>query len=227
MNKNWISCPSCWAKVNIVPGIVSYVCPYCNTISLFERETLTSTWEKSEIVPFPTTFKYWQNMFAISSSNSNDEILWQKVEYVSEKEFNDKKINDYLIKFYVYGHIRYITDSSFFDKFLLRILDTKMDIDKNKKLIAEEDEGQIKLYYLEKLEDKWFFDRLFGSENVNEEDFFIQEKWIQKIEGFTWWIDFNILQVKESRYLNLVWPWPKNYLVEDYWNEEILFWEWI
>jgi hypothetical protein len=33
-------------------------------------------------------------------------------------------------------------------------LDSKLSLDKNKNLIAEEDEGQIKLYYSDNLEDK-------------------------------------------------------------------------
>jgi len=220
-----LTCPSCWAKINIVPGIISYVCSYCNTISLFERQTLTSTWEKSEIISFPTTIEYGKTIFAVKNNNSNDEIIWQKVEYFSEKEFNDKNLKDYLVKFYVYWHIRYTTDTSFFDKFFLRILDTELKLDKNKDIIAEEDEGQIKLYYAEKLEDKWFFEKLFNSNKVNEEGFFIQEKWIQNIEWFEWWLPFEITWVKTSKYLNLVWPWPKNYLIENYGNWEILFGE--
>jgi len=222
-----LTCPSCWAKIDIVPWIVSYVCPYCNTILLFERQELKSTWEKSEIVPFPTTLKYWQTVFAVKNNDSNDQILWKKVGYFSEEEFNDKKLSNYLAKFYVYGHVRYITDNSFYDKFFLRVLDSKLDIKKDKDLIAEEDEWQIKLYYLEKLEDKWFFEKLFNTDKVNEEGFFIQEKWIQNIEWFEWWLPFEITWVKNSKYLNLVWPWPKNYLVENLWNWEILFWEWL
>jgi len=222
-----LTCPSCWAKVDVVPWIINYVCSYCNTILLFERQELKSTWEKSEIVPFPTTLRYWQTIFAVKNNESNDEILWKKVEYLSEKEFNEKNLKDYLAKFYVYGHIRYITDTSFYDKFFLRVLDSKININKNKDLIAEEDEGQIKLYYLDKLEDKWFFDKLFNSNKVNEEGFFIQEKWIQNIEWFEGWLPFEVTWIKTSKYLNLVWPGPKNYLVENYWNWIILFWEWL
>jgi hypothetical protein len=62
------------------------------------------------------------------------------VEYLSEKEFNEKLIKTYLAKFYVAGHIRYLTENSMYDKFILRILDDTLDLYKNKNLIAEEDE---------------------------------------------------------------------------------------
>jgi DNA-directed RNA polymerase subunit RPC12/RpoP len=220
--KNY-NCPSCWAKVDIYPGIITYVCPYCNTILFFEQDELKGTGEKSQIVPFPTTLKTWEVFFTVKSKKSNDEIAGQKVEYLSEKEFNEKLIKTYLAKFYVAGHIRYLTENSMYDKFILRILDDTLDLYKNKNLIAEEDEWQIKLYYLEKFEDERFFDEIYNYKGVNKNGYFIQEKWEQKIEWFEWSFQFDILWIKTSKYLNLVWPGPKNFLIEKYNNWKILF----
>jgi len=222
------NCPSCWAEITIFPWIVSYVCNYCNTILLFQNSILSWTWEKSEIIPFPTTLKVNWIFYAIKKSESNSLIKNIPVMYLSEQDFSNKWSKDFLAKFYVYWNIRYIWNS-IYNKFFLRILDDNIWLDKNKSLIAEEDEWQIKLFYVEKLEDKWFFDELYNSSNVYKNWFFIQEKWVQNIEWFSWWINFNILNVKESKYLNLVWykswDWVKNFLVEKYTNWEILYWE--
>jgi len=220
-------CPSCGNKIEIFPWITNYVCPYCWTISLFKHDILKDTWEKSEIIPFPTTFEYWKTYFAISSKDSNDIINWKQVDWFNEKEFNDKKLNDYLVKVYVFWHIRYHSEWSIYDKFFLRILDDKLKLDKNKNLIVEEDEWQIKLYYIDTLEDKWFFEEIFNTKEVNKNWLFIQEKWIQEIEWFEWWIPFDILNIKESKYLNLVKKWWKNILIENFWNWSILYWEWL
>jgi len=222
-----MNCPSCGAKIDIVPWIITYTCPYCNTISFFDKEELKNTWEKSEIIPFPTTFDYWKTYFAIKNKTSNDIINWKKVTYLSEEEFSKLSKKEFLAKFYVFWHIRYTTDTSFYDKFFLRILDDNLKLDRNKNLIVEEDEWQIKLYYIDKVEDKWFFDEMFKWPNISKDGYFIQEKWVQKIEWFVWWIPFDFVGVKENRYLNLVWSWGKNYLLENYNKGEILFAEWL
>jgi hypothetical protein len=36
--------------------------------------------------------------------------------------------------------VRYVTENSFYNKFFLRVLDSKINLDKEKTLIAEEDE---------------------------------------------------------------------------------------
>lgn len=220
-----MNCPSCGAKIEFVPWMLTYACPYCGTISFFEKDILKETWQKSEIVPFPTTFEYWKNYFAVSSNDSNDKVWKYLVDWLSEKEFSDKKLNDYLLKVYVFGHIRYTNEWSFYDKFFLRILDDKLKLDRNKNLIAEEDEWQIKLFYVEVLEDNWLFDDLFNFNWPYKDGFFIQEKWMQNIEWFEWWMPFNILNVKQSKYLNLVKKWWNNILIENYWNGNILFGE--
>jgi len=220
-----MNCPSCGSEIKIVPWITNYVCPYCGTISLFERDILKSTWEKSEIIPFPTTFEYGKIYFAVKSKDSND-MLWKySVDWLNEKELNDKKIEEYLLKIYIFGHIRYHSEGSIYDKFFLRILSDKLELDRNKNLIAEEDEWQIKLYYIETLEDKWFFEELFNTNEPYKNGLFIQEKWIQEVEWFEWWIPFDVLNVKQSKYLNLVKKWWNNILIENYWNGNILFGE--
>ena len=213
-----MNCPSCWAKIDIEPWMVNYVCPYCKNVLMFEHEKLETTWEKSEIVPYPTTFEYWKIFYVIEEKNSNDIMLWKNVEYISEKDFNDKKLTKFLTKFYVYGQIRYVNEASMYNKFFLRILDDKIWLDKNKKLFAEEDEGQIKLYYLDIVEKDGSFDKIFSSDKEFVDWFFVQEKWIQNIEWFLWWFDFEIINVKQTRYLNLIWNWWKNILLEEYPN---------
>ncbi len=222
-----MNCPSCWAKIEIIPWITNYVCPYCGTISLFEHDVLQSTWEKSEIIPFPTTFEYGKTYFAIKSKDSNDTINWKQVDWLSEKEFSDQKLSDYLVKVYIFWHIRNHSEWSIYDKFFLRILDDKLELDRAKNLISEEDEWQIKLYYVDTLEDKWFFEELFNTNEPYKNGLFIQEKWIQTIEWFEWWIPFDVLNAKQSKYLNLVKKWWKNILIENYLNWNVLYWEWI
>ena len=217
------TCPSCGAKIKLYPGIISYVCEYCNTILFFENEEIKASNEKSVIVPFPTTLEEGKIYFSVGNKDSNDEIGWYKVEYLSEEEFTKQRQKNYLAKFYVWGMVRYVTENSFYNKFFLRVLDSKINLDKEKTLIAEEDEWQIKLYYLEDVEDEWFFEELYSTNEVNRKWFFIQEKWEQTIEWFSGWIPFDIVWVKKSKYLNLVWPGPKNYLVEKYGAGKVIF----
>ena len=220
-----MNCPSCGAKVEFVPWMLTYACPYCGTISFFEKDVLKETWEKTEIVPFPTTFEYWKNYFAVKSNDNNDTIVWKQVDWLSEKEYNDKKLDSYLVKVYVFWHIRYTNEWSFYDKFFLRVLDDKLSLDRNRNLLAEEDEGQIKLYYAEKETADGTFDEIFDYNWPYKNWFFIQEKWIQQIEWFEWSFPIDILWIKTSKYLNLVWTWWKNILLEKYDNWNILYCE--
>ena len=80
---------------------------------------------------------------------------------------------------------------------------------------------------METLDDEWFFDEIYNYEWINKNGYFIQEKWEQTIEWFSWWIPFDIVWVKKSKYLNLVWPGPRNYLVEKYGEGKIIFGEWL
>ncbi len=220
-----MNCPSCGAKVEFVPWMLTYACPYCGTISFFEKDVLKETWEKTEIVPFPTTFEYWKNYFAVKSNDNNDKIVWKQVDWLSEKEYNNKKLDSYLVKVYVFWHIRYTNEWSFYDKFFLRVLDDKLSLDRNRNLLAEEDEGQIKLYYAEKETADGTFDEIFDYNWPYKNWFFIQEKWIQQIEWFEWSFPIDILWIKTSKYLNLVWTWWKNILLEKYDNWNILYCE--
>ena len=216
-----MNCPSCWAKIEIEPWIVSYVCPYCKTISLFEHETLVSTGEKSEVTPFPTTLKYGKTFYVVKEKDSNNKIKWKNVEYLSEQEFSSKKTS-YLLKFYVYAHIRYRSENGIYDKFFLRILDDELGLDRWKDLFIEEDEGQLKAYYLDFVEKDGTFDKIYNSNDAYVNWFFVQEKWIQQIEGFEWSFKFNIVWVKQTKYLNLINNW--NFLLEEY-PDKILFWK--
>ncbi len=218
------NCPSCGAKIQIVPGIITYVCPYCNTILTFQQEELATTGGKSQIIPFPTTFKVNEIFYAIKDSSSNDEIAWIKVKWLSEKEYTQLKPKSYIGKFQVIWQIRYNTENALYDKFFLRILDDKTWLDKNKILLAEEDEWQILLYYVENVEDKWTFDKFYNLKNPVINWFFIQEVWVQQVEGFNWAIPLtNILWVKASKYVNMISPGIKKIVMEKYDNGAFLY----
>ena len=200
-----ITCPSCWAKLDISPGIVAYVCEYCKTILLIDKEEITATDSKSNIIPFPTKLSYWKVFFIINSENSSSSLSNYWVDYISEQEFNKKKYSDYLAKIYVSGHIRYLTDTSFYDKFFIRVLDTNLDFLKNQsKLFVEEDEGQLKLYKYDFASADGTFDKIYNFSGLYTDWYFIQEKWQQNIEGFEGGFDFDIVGIKKSKYLNLV-----------------------
>lgn len=67
-------CAWCGTSLELDVWLISIVCPYCKTISLVERWNLTSNWEKSFIMPFPTIFCIWKYFYAVESNNSNDKI---------------------------------------------------------------------------------------------------------------------------------------------------------
>jgi LSD1 subclass zinc finger protein len=96
-----VSCPSCGNKIDVMPGAVEVVCPYCNTIILIQREQIVSLGKQAPIVPFPTTFSVGKNFYAVEDEGSNDILANKKVSWYSEEDFYKNKFDNYLVKVYI------------------------------------------------------------------------------------------------------------------------------
>ena len=216
-----LTCPSCWYSLDVKVWLVSTVCKYCNTISMIERDSLVSTWEKSFIMPFPTVFEEGKYFFAVIDNTSNDKILDKKVLYVWEEEFS-KNTWDYLVKFYVYGQIRYTNDWGFFDDFFVRIIDDKINLDRNKEYILWENEWLINLLIIKKIHTDINQD-VFESTAWNTwNNYFVQEVWNTNIEWFSGSFPFIVSVKDKSKYINLLKDW-KHFQLKSIWNEIIEF----
>jgi len=200
-----ITCPSCWAHYKIEPWMLSVVCKYCNTIIKIERNEVVATWEKSIILPFPTTFEVGKYFYAVKDKTSNDKLFWENVAYLSDEEFYKKNLKDFLIKIYVYGQIRYTNDGGFWDDWFVRIVKTTKNIDTNKEFVIKENEWIISMQYITDIKEKNYSDVLDKSVWTSYNWYFIQEKWIAKIEWFKWDFPFYIDSNKNSKYSILVW----------------------
>lgn len=200
------TCPSCWSKHTIQPGMLSLVCQYCNSVSIVERDILVETWQKSLILPFPTVFSVGKNFYVILNNSSNDKFLKKKVEYISEEEFYHKKLKDYFAKVYVYGQIRYVNDGGFWDDWFVRILDCKEKTDSNKSYILKEDEWLIYLQYIKSIDNNNQNTEVLNAEAWSSYEWlFVQESWTCKIEWFSWSFPFLLQWQQESKYVNLIW----------------------
>lgn len=213
-----LTCPSCWASLDVSVWLVSTVCKYCNTISMIERNSLVSTWEKSFIMPFPTVFEVGKYFFAVSDDTSNDKIWDKKVLYISEQEYSETKKQEYLVKFYVYWQIRYNNDWWFWDDFFVRIIDDKFNLDKNKEYILWENEGLINLYYIKKIYTDIPQNVFDSSVWWTWNGFFVQENWTTTIEWFNWSFPFIVSVADNSKYINLLKDWKQTQL-KSIWND--------
>ncbi|MDD5769855.1 MAG: hypothetical protein PHE25_02715 [Candidatus Gracilibacteria bacterium] len=198
-----LTCPSCGSSLGISVGLVSTVCPYCNTISMIDRNNLVSTGEKSFIMPFPTVFEVGKYFFAISDLTSNDKIGDKKVLYIGEEEYN-KNYTEYLAKFYVYGQVRYTSDGGFFDDFFVRIIDDKFNLDKNKQYILGENEGLINLFFIKKIHTDVPQNVFESSVGGTWNSFFVQENGTTTIEGFNGSFPFVVSVKDSSKYITLL-----------------------
>lgn len=213
-----LTCPSCWASLEVSVWLISTVCKYCNTISMIQRDSLVSTSEKSFIMPFPTIFEVGKYFFAVNDINSNDKIWNKNVAYISEKEYNETNKQEYLAKFYVYGQIRYTNDWWFWDDFFVRIIDDKFNLDKNKEYILWENEGLINLYFIKKIHTD-ISQNIFNS-NIwwTRNSFFVQENWTTNIEWFNWSFPFLVSIKDNSKYIILLKDWKQAQL-KSIWND--------
>lgn len=220
-----LSCPSCWATLDVSVWLISTVCKYCNTISMIERDWLVSTGEKSFIMPFPTVFEVGKYFFAVTDSTSNDVISWKKVLYISEQEYNETKKEEYVAKFYVYGQIRYTNDWGFWDDFFVRVIDDKLSLDKNREYILWENEGLISLYTIKKIHsdvNQNVFDNQVG---MSWNGFFVQESGVTTIEWFNGSFPFVVSIKDSSKYITLLKDGKVSQL-KSIWND-VLDYSWV
>jgi len=199
-----ITCPSCWAKHTIQPGMLSVVCEYCNAIIKIERKQVVETWEKSLILPFPTTFEAWKYFYVIKDNNSNDKLFSKNVSYISDKELYERKFKDFLMKIYVFWQIRYTNDGGFWDDWFVKIIESKQHIDKNKDFVIKEDEWLINMQYITDIKKSKNHEIFSKSAWLSYNWYFIQEIWTASIEWFKWDFPFYISNQNDSKYVILV-----------------------
>jgi len=216
------NCPSCGAPLKIIPGAIEIVCPYCNTILLIQRWIIENTWEKSILIPFPTTFKIWEYFFAIEDNTSNDEIFWKKVKRLTEKEIRENNITNYITKIYVYWHISVQNNAWIWDKWFVNIIDWQS----KGKIMLEEDEWLITAYerkHIKQNDD--FFNQLyekFYNQNIMSDNwFFLNEVWQAQINWFEWQYEF-IIWKKYLKYIKWTLQ-NKITLLENYWGFTLYF----
>lgn len=207
-----LSCPSCWASLDFSVWMLSNVCNYCKTILLIDRWVYVNTWEKTFIMPFPTIFKVWKYFYAIQNNSSNDTILWKKVLYVSEEEFKKSWQRDFLLKIYISGQIRYVSDGWFFDDYFIKIIDSNLGLDINKNYTLTENEWLIVFSYVKNIYTD-ISQEIFESPVWTIcNNYFLQEQWKLNLEWFEWSFPFLISSKDVSKYVILLKDWKQTSL---------------
>lgn len=200
-----LTCPACGANHEIKPGMISVVCEYCDTVSKIERDSLVDTWEKSAIMPFPTVFSVGSYFYAIENSNSNDKLFWESVEFLSDKDFYNRWLEDYIAKLYIYWQIRYTNEWWFWDDWFVRIVENKKDIEIQNDLVISEDEGLITVKKIKNIDDTEKYDPIFSKDIWESVDwYFIQETWIADVEWYKWSFPFIVDDSSKNKYVDLL-----------------------
>ena len=218
----FITCPSCWNRIEVLPWTVEVVCPYCNTAILIQRDKIETIWKQTAIVPFPTTFEIWKYFYAVEDKNSNDVIWDYKVRWLSEEDKYKFKIEKFIVKVYISGHIRCMNDSGFWDKWFGFVIDDKLSLFENKNVMIQEDEGLIAVFNItdEKI-DNTKFEKLFENVGNVVDWYFVNEAGVCNIEWIEWQFSYPILW-KQIKYVDIL-RWKEYNLVENTWWNILFF----